>query len=114
VKAGCRNDEIGLREGVSGFAAFFQQNPPPEHDVFGNRQNSLLEHGAYRKRQPVFQFVPAGSFAQQFDAESELSERYSTDIKLMEWIAGNKRQHLWLWFQASNFGEDVGIEEPRH
>jgi hypothetical protein len=32
---------------MSRFAATFDQEPPSEHNVFGDRENTLLEHWAH-------------------------------------------------------------------
>jgi hypothetical protein len=53
LDGGGRNDEVWLREGVSGFPAFFDQQSPFEHDVFGDRKNPVLKHRPYFVGQPV-------------------------------------------------------------
>ena len=40
-----RDDQIGLREGVPRLAAFLDQQPPFEHDVFADGQDALLDIG---------------------------------------------------------------------
>jgi hypothetical protein len=42
---------------VSSFPAFFHQEPPSEHDVFGNWQNPLIEHGPYLLCELIVQLI---------------------------------------------------------
>lgn len=50
------DDEIRLREGMADFAAVFDQETPLEHDVLGDREDTLLEHWAHLVRQPIIEF----------------------------------------------------------
>jgi hypothetical protein len=56
---GRRDDQIGLRKCVTRLAALFHQQPPLDHDVFGDRQYSLIEHRPYLVGQPGDQFGAA-------------------------------------------------------
>src|SRR5258708_21534329 len=52
----CRGDkEIRLREGVADFSAFFNQNPPFQHDVFRHLENPLVKHRPYFMCEPIIQ-----------------------------------------------------------
>ena len=42
VQTGGRDNQIRLREGVSGLTTFLDQQPPFEHDVFCDRQEAGL------------------------------------------------------------------------
>jgi hypothetical protein len=46
-------DQIGLRKGMARLATILHQEPPLEHDVFGDRQDTLLEHRPYLVREPI-------------------------------------------------------------
>jgi len=71
------DNQVRLGVRVSRFAAFGDQNPPPEHDIFCDWQNALIEHGPHRMRKPGVQLVaPAALLAQEFDAEAELGQSY--------------------------------------
>jgi hypothetical protein len=94
VKRGCGNNQIWLRIGMPGFAAFFHQNPPAKQDVLGHRQNSLIEHGPYCVRKPAIQFVAAFARVQPLDAEAELGQCDRADVKLIKRTGRNKGQNL--------------------
>ena len=57
----------GCEKGVADFAAFFDQQAPPEHDVFGNRKNPVHEHRPYLVDQPVVQLGAAIGFGHEFN-----------------------------------------------
>ena len=40
-------------------AALLDQEPPFEHDIFGNRENALFEHRPHLVRQPIVEFSTA-------------------------------------------------------
>jgi hypothetical protein len=50
------DDQIGLREGMPRLAAFLDQQPPFEYDVFGDGQDALLEHRSHFVREPIVEF----------------------------------------------------------
>ena len=54
--AGRGDDEIGLREGVPALAPLLDHESPLEHDVFGDREDALLEHRTDFVREPVQEF----------------------------------------------------------
>jgi hypothetical protein len=59
----------------------------------------LVEHGPYRIREPVVQFVAATApFAEEFDTEAKLGQRYRADVELLKWTDGNKRKNSRFWF----------------
>ena len=75
------NDEIRLREGIARLAAVLDEEPPLEHDVFGNREDALLEHWSYLVREPIVEFGAPSSLADQFNAEPNFSEAHRADIE---------------------------------
>jgi hypothetical protein len=85
----CRDDQIGLREGVAGLAAIFHQEPPLEHDFFRDRQNPLLEHRPYFERKPVTEFGSLGRIGYNLDPEPYFSEGYRTDVRAPRKIAAS-------------------------
>ena len=87
---GCRDDEVGLRKGVSDFAAFFDQQAPPEHDVFSNRKNSVLEHWPNLVDQPVVQFGAAAGFGYEFNPKANFGKSDGADIQALKGAIGDE------------------------
>src|SRR5438034_3202008 len=115
MPAGRRDNQVGLGKGMACFAAFLHQQSPLKHDVFGNRQHTLLEHRTHFVGKPVVKRGAACNLGQQFDAEANLGQRHCTDVEQFERLRLDDRKHLRLWPRAPNFRQDVGIEQPsRH
>src|ERR1017187_1366492 len=91
---GCRDDEVRLREGVSNLAAFFDQQPPPEHYVFGNRKNPAIEHRPHLVSQPVVQFGPAIGFGYEFNPKANFGKSDGTDVQALNGAIGHKGYDL--------------------
>ena len=87
-----RDDQIGLREGVPRLAAFFDQQPPFEHDVFCDGQDALLEHRPHLVREPVVEFGALAGVGDKFNAEADFGEGHGADIEFLGII--NQRQQL--------------------
>src|SRR6266481_8514883 len=51
--AGRRDNQVGLGKGMACFAALLHQQSPLKHDVFGNRQHTLLEKRTHFAGKPV-------------------------------------------------------------
>ncbi len=110
-----RDNQIGLREGMPRLAAFLDQQPPFEDNVFGDGQDALLEHGAHLVREPVIECGALAGVRNKFDAEADFGDGYGADIKLVERVRGNEGEHFGLWLRAAELGEDIRIEQPpRH
>jgi hypothetical protein len=93
---GCRsNDQIRLRERMPRLPAFLNQKPPLEHNVFGNLENPFAKHGPDLIRQPVIEVRAAIGLSDQLNAEANLGEGYSADVKLIKRTTGNERHNLW-------------------
>ncbi len=71
VEGGCRDDEVGLREGVPGPAAVFDYQTPSKHDIFGDCEDSLLEYRSHFMSEPVIQRGAPAGVGYDFDAEAE-------------------------------------------
>src|SRR5438128_2038159 len=84
VKTRCGNDQVGLREGMTGLAAFLDEKTPLEHDVFGYRKHSLIEHGPHSDGQPVLELSTANRVADHLDAVADLGERHRADEKILQ------------------------------
>lgn len=62
--------------------AFLNQKPPLEHYVFGNLENPFAKHGPDLIRQPVIEVRAAIGLTDQLNAEANLGEGYSADVKV--------------------------------
>jgi hypothetical protein len=93
--------EIGLRKGMARLATVLHQEPPLEHDVFRDRQNTLLEHRPDLVREPVIEFGSLGRIGQDLDPEPYFGERYRTDVKQFERLGGNECDHLAIGLWAA-------------
>ena len=114
LDGGGRYDEVGLRKDMADFAAFFDQQAPPEHDVFGNRKNAALEHGPYLVDQPVIEFGAAIGFGYEFNPKPNFRGDDDADIQALQRAIIDEGDNLRLRPGPSQFGQDVRIEEPRH
>ena len=45
--SGCRDNQIRLRKRMADFAALLNEQPPFEHDVFGNLEYAMLKHRSH-------------------------------------------------------------------
>lgn len=115
MERGSGDDEIGLRERMSRFAPFFDQQAPFEHHVFTDRERSLCKHRPQFVGQPVGEFSAPMEVTQQLNAEPDLGERYRTDKQALKRLQGDEGHHVEFWFWPTKLGQDVGVEEPvRH
>ncbi len=81
---GCRGDEeVRLAERVAGLPAFFNQYPPLEHNVLGDRKNPLVEHGTDLVREPLVQLGAAIGFTDKLYAKSNLGKSDHADMELL-------------------------------
>jgi hypothetical protein len=110
MQRGRGDDEIGLREGVAGLAAVLDQQPPLEHDVFGDGEHALVEHRAHFVREPVIELGAAAGVGDQLDAEADFGESHGADEEPIKRLCGNEGQHFWLGFRVR---EDVVMREMR-
>jgi hypothetical protein len=109
------DDEIWLREGVTHLAAIFQQQSPFERNVFGDRQNALLEHGPQSMREPFVQCSAAAGVTNGFDTEPYLCECDCAHVKQIERLPTHKGDDLWLRSGPAKLGQHVRVEQPtRH
>jgi len=69
---------------MTDLAAIFDQQSPFEHDVFGYRQDALLEHRPNLVGEPVVEFGTTADVSNEFDAESYLGESHRTYIEEIE------------------------------
>ena len=76
--------QIRLREGVSALSSFFDQQPPLQHDVFGDIQNAILEHGPKLVIEPIVQLHPPVYVLYQFDSKTDLGKGYDADVEKFE------------------------------
>ncbi len=90
VKAGRRDDEIGLGIGMPGLASVLHQQPPFQHDVFADRQDATVEHRSDFVGQPVLKFGAPIGVGYQLDSEANFRERDRTEIEKIERLRGDK------------------------
>src|SRR5262245_1784761 len=94
--SGRGDDEIGLREGVSALASFLNQEPPLEHDVFGDSERALLEHRANLVSEPVHECGAAHGIGNELDTEADLGQRHDADTEKLKRLASDEGEHLRL------------------
>ena len=92
AERGRRDDQIRLREGMPRLSAFLDQQPPFEHDVFGDGQAALLEHRSHLVCEPVVEFGALAGVADEFDAEADFGEGHGADVELFERLRGDKSE----------------------
>jgi hypothetical protein len=110
VKRGRCDDEIGLRESVASFAAVLDQQSPPEHDVLGDSEDTLLEHWPHLMREPIIKLSAAIGIRDEFNTEPDFGEGHSTQIEKVKWLTCNEGYDFAFWLGAAQFGEYVGVE----
>jgi hypothetical protein len=71
------DDEVLPRRGVARFPALFNREPPPEHDVVGDRYPP--EQRPDFVREPAGHFGPPIGLFNKFNPESDLRKRYLAD-----------------------------------
>lgn len=112
MKRGRRDDEIGLREGMSSLAAFLDEQPPFEHDILGNREHALLEHWPHLVRKPIIEFSATIGVRNEFDSEPDFGEGRRTDMEKIKRLSSNEGEDLAFWPGVAQFREYVGVEQP--
>jgi hypothetical protein len=65
-------------------------------------------------REPVIQLGPAIGFRNTLDAEPYLGQGHDADMKLVERTSGDESHNPLFRPWPTQFGEDIGIEQPRH
>src|SRR3984893_17678093 len=94
------------------FAAVFDEEPPFEHDVLGDREHALLEHRPYPMREPVVEFGAATGVGNEFNAEANFSEGHRADMEKFERLGGYECENFAFRLGAAQLGENVGVEKP--
>jgi len=96
-------------------AAILNQEPPLEHNVFGYRENTLLEHQPHLMRKPIIQLSPKVGVADEFNIKPDFGEGHRTHIEKFERLSGDEGEDFLFWPRAAQFREYIGIEQPtRH
>src|SRR5208337_3415637 len=109
------DDQIRLRERMLGLAAFLDQQPPFEHDVFGDGQDAPLEHRSHLVREPVVEFGALAGLGDELYAEADFGESHGADVEIVERAPGDEGEHSWFGLRATQLGENIRIEQPtRH
>jgi hypothetical protein len=100
---------------MPGLAAFLDQQPPFEYDIFTDGQDAIVEHRPHLVCEPVIEFGAPIGVCDAFDAEPEFGERDGADIELFERMRGDEGRHFGLGLWAAQFREDIRVEQPsRH
>jgi hypothetical protein len=71
----------GCEKVWANFAAIFDQQTPLEHDVFGDRENALLEHRPNLVCEPIVEFGATIGVRDKFDTEPDFREGHRTRIE---------------------------------
>ena len=111
VLNGCRgDDEVRLRESVSRFPAFLNQQPSLQHNVFGDLQNPPVKHRPHLVRKPVVQLGAAVGFADKLNTKANFGKGYGADIELPKRTGGNEGHNARFRSRPSQLREDIRIE----
>ncbi len=108
------DNQVWLGERMASLSAFLDQQSPLEHDVFGNLENPMVEHRAHLVCEPVIQLGAAVWIVNKLDAKTYFSKGYGADVKLIKRASGDKIDDPRFRLRAAQFGQDIGIEKPRH
>jgi len=110
MNGGGGDHEVRLRERVTRFPAFLNQQPPLEQNLFRDLENAAIEHGTHLVHQPVVQFNPAMGLVDKFDAKSNLGQGYYADVKLLQRAAGYEGHDFPIRPGSPQFRQDIGIQ----
>jgi hypothetical protein len=95
---------------VSDLPTRLDEQPPFEHDVFADRQHSLLEHRANRMLQPLVQLRAPHWIGGLLDTEADFGEGYVANEERLERLRGNERNDPRIRGQLSQLGKHVRIQ----
>ena len=93
LKGGCRNDQVGLRKRVTNLAASFNQKSPLEHDILGNFEYPLIEHGSNSVKKPGIELSAAHRISCGFNTITNFSERNGADKQILEPLSFYEASH---------------------
>jgi hypothetical protein len=85
------DEEFGLRECVALLATDFDQQPPTNHNIFGDRQDAPIEQRANLDGEPILEFRPTRSVFDTFDPEPNLRQGDQTDEQSIQRLGVHKR-----------------------
>ncbi len=106
------DNQIGLRESMSGLASFFDKQPPLEHHVLADRQHATVEHRAHLAGKPVIQFGSPPGVRNQFDPKPEFGKRDGADEQKIEGLSRDESQNSRFGSGAAQLRQNVRIEQP--
>jgi hypothetical protein len=92
-----RDDEVRLRESVADLAAIFDQKAPFEHDVLGDREHALLEHGPHLVRKPRVEFGATVGIGDQFNAKTDFGKGHRTHMEPFKRLPRDESKDFLLW-----------------
>src|SRR6476620_5283076 len=95
-------------------AAILNQEPPLEHNVFGYREKTLLEHRPHLVRKPIIQLSAKVGVADEFNTKPDFREGHRAHIEKFERLGGDEGEDFLFWLGAVQFREYIGIEQPNH
>ncbi len=72
--------------------------PTLKHDVLGDGQNTLLEHGPNLVCKPVMHRGSAAGIGNKLDAKADFNECHRTHVKQIKQLASNESDDFALWF----------------
>src|SRR5438105_11682382 len=97
---------------MPGLAAVLNEETPLEHDILGNFEYALFEHGPHSVQQPVIQFSAANRIADRLDAVADFGESDGAYEQLLERLAGDKGSHPRTRARSTQLRNHNGIEQP--
>src|SRR5260370_39833850 len=78
-------------------AAILNQEPPLEHNVFGYRENTLLEHRPHLMRKPIIQLSAKVGVADEFNTKPDFGEGHRAHIEKFERLGGDEGEDFLFW-----------------
>ena len=112
VKGGCRNDQIGLKKSVTNLAASFNKKSPLEHDILGNVEHPLIEHGSNPITKPRIELRATYRIGRSFNTVTNFSERHGTDEQILKPLPLDEVLHARIWTRSTQLRDHIGIEQP--
>lgn len=104
IRSGCENVWPTVRPSST-------RRTPPEHDILGNFQHALIEHGPYFVLQPVTELGAATCIADGLDTEANLGKCDGADEQVLEPLARNEASNPRTGLRSTQIGNHTGIEE---
>jgi len=100
---------------IETYNAILDQQTPLQHDVFGDRENAVLEHRPEIVCKPVVDLHPAARIFQELDAETNFGKRHNAHVEKIDRLIGNEPRDVRIGPRAPQLRKYVRIQQPaRH